>query len=225
MDGNKPSKLDFAGAAGPGAIEDSGVEPKPLLEGASEYEVITIVNPLSVDFIAQVASSRPIDAPIRIVNTPQTPTATRDESTIINNYGLNLRNPAHQGKTHIVNKIVIRAGSSINVLGNEAQVIVRQLVNEMMQREGQSLFMADKFARHSYEERVVISRSSVSDLLGGRPVTVQDQIREAVKESNEQEFPEITDTGRSGDIDFPSEVETRPPKRRGPGRPPKTATA
>lgn len=198
-------------AAGPGAIEDQGVAPRPLLEGASEYEVVTVFNPLSVDFIGQVGQSKPVNMPFEVRRDGVTSTITNDENGVRSNYGLNLKNPDHQAKMPIVNKIRIPSGQTINLLGNEAQVIVRQLTNEIMQREGKRLMLADPTARYEVEVRIVRTRRSVEEAIGSAPQSVQSQLKDSVtklnERDNEQEFPGLTETttgpdqgsGASGD--------------------------
>lgn len=213
-------------AAGPGAIEEQGVAPTPLLEGASEYEVVTVFNPLSVDFIGQVGQSKPVTMPFEVRKDGVTSTITNDENGVRSNYGLNLKNPDHPSKMPIVNKIRIPSGQTINLLGNEAQVIVRQLVNEILQREKRSLMLADPTARREVEMRIVRTRRSVEEAIGAAPQSVQSQLKESVIKLNEQdngqEFPGlITDTQRSeqgsgsyGDETTPRQVGTRGRKPR-----------
>ena len=58
----------MADVIGPGAQQDIPTDVKPLLEGASEYEYVTILNPLSVDFAVRVAQDVPVNAPVEIRN-------------------------------------------------------------------------------------------------------------------------------------------------------------
>lgn len=213
-------------AAGPGAIEEQGVAPIPLLEGASEYEVVTVFNPLSVDFIGQVGQSKPVAMPFEVRKDGVTSTITNDENGVRSNYGFNLKNPDHPSKMPIVNKIRIPSGQTINLLGNEAQVIVRQLVNEILQREKRSLMLADPTARREVEQRIVRTRRSVEEAIGAAPQSVQSQLKESVTKLNEQdnvqEFPGLTtDTqgseqgsGSHGDEAATRQVGTRGSKPR-----------
>lgn len=185
-------------AAGPGAIADQGVSPKPQLDGATEYEYVTILNPLSVDFVGLVGVSRPVNMPFQVRTDGTTSPLTTNESDVSRNYGLSLKNKDHPSHISIVNRVSIPSGKTINLLGSEAQVICRQLVNEIMQLEGRSLMLADAFARSEIEKRIIISRRSVNDILGQGPVTISDQVRNAVDNTNpkesveEVEFPTIT---------------------------------
>lgn len=187
--------------AGPGAIEETTVAPKSVLDGASEYEYVTILNPLSVDFYAKVAITRPVNAPLEVRDDGSGGQMTLSESDIQRNYGLNLRNKDHVGRVNIINRVHIPAGKTINLLGNEAQVVCRQIVNEILQREGKKLMLADPHQRRLVEDRIVLSRRSVNDLMDGSgPMAVQEQLQGAVDGLNakqemitdEQEFPELT---------------------------------
>lgn len=182
--------------AGPGAIQQSDVSPIPLLQGATEYEYVTLLNPLSVDFVGLVGITKPVNVPFEISKSPNTQQITTTESDVARNYGLNLKNADFQGRTNIVNEVYIPSGKTINLLGSEAQVICRQLVNEIMQREKMSLQMYDPVARNEVEKRVIITRKSVNDILGRGPMTVQDQLKAAVETTNkdinnERAFPTI----------------------------------
>lgn len=166
---------------GPGAITQGEVEPKPILEGASESEYVDVLNPLSATFVGQFGVTRPIRAEVTISPTIDGQKLTEAQAQQF--YGVpRLSNPAKSGQAHISNEVRIPAGKTIRLLGSEAQVIVRQLVTAIMQREGKQLQLADKFARHQVEERVIISRGSIADIMGRRPETVSEQMRATIQE-------------------------------------------
>lgn len=185
--------------AGPGAIEDAQIAPNPLLQGASVYEYITLRNPLPVEFVGKVAITMPVNAPVRIGQDNSGGQVTLSESDVLRNYGLTLKNKDHTGRVNIVNRVHIPAGKTINLLGNEAQVVCFQLVSEIMQRAGQRLMLADPHARNVVEQQVIVGRSSVNDILDGKgPIAVQEQLRGAVDDLNnkqvvtdESEFPDL----------------------------------
>lgn len=169
---------------GPGAQQDAATDVKPLLEGASEYEYVTILNPLTDDFAIRVAQDVPVNMPMDIRSGTAT---TQSASDVRNNYGLDLKNPDFQGRKHIENNTVIKAGGTINLKGSEAQVAVRQLVNEILQREGNKRLMADPSLRREVEERIVSGRGSMQDIMDGALKSPRTQIDEAIKQSNEVE--------------------------------------
>lgn len=184
--------------AGPGSQEATGDAPEPLLQGASEYEYVEILNPLSVIFIGQFGVTKPANSPARIGVSQEAPGVSRTEEDVRRNYGLDLRNPDHRGSVNIVNKVEIPSGKTIRLLGNEAQVIVRQLVTEIMQRRGQRLLLSDPFARNKIEKDVIIARGNLKDVLGTQPISVQEQLQEAVKSigDDDEAFPsQSTSTG------------------------------
>jgi hypothetical protein len=141
-------------------------------------------------------------------------------------YGLELRNPAHIGKANITNKVPIKSGQTVRLLGNEAQVVVRQLVNEIMSREGNKLLLADPFARRAVEERIIISRGNVADVLGRNPITVQEQLQAVKEEEHEAQFPQVVIPGATNRLPESDQVgaatgASEQPGKRSPGRPAK----
>lgn len=194
-----PQPLNSNAPAGPGAIVQSDIAPDPLLQGASEYEYVTLLNPMSVDFYGVVGVTRPVDVPFQVRKDSYTSTVTDNETDVRRNYGLNLKNKDHVGKANITNTIMIPSGKTVNLLGNEAQVICRQLVNEIMQREGNRLMLADAYQRSLVEARVVISRRSINEMLGRGPMSVQEQLQTAVNDLNQQQ--QVVD---AAEPEFPS---------------------
>lgn len=213
--------------AGPGSVETNLIAPAPLLEGANDSELITILNPLTVDFVGLIGVDKAIDAPFQIRKTVGAEGVSMTESDVRSNYGLTLKNKDHMSRMSITNKVIIPSGKTYNLQGSAAKVVVHQLVNEIMQREGNSLKLADPNARHEVEERVIISRGSISDLLGNSPQTIQQQINQAVDKANEaqdekEEFPGArTPETPSGSTDSGNDPST--PQKRAVGRPPKAS--
>lgn len=187
---------------GPGADPQRVTDVKPLLEGASEYEYVTLLNPLTDDFAIRVAQDVPVNMPTEI----RAKTGlVQDDKDVTRNYGIDLKNPDFQGRRHIINDTVIKAGKTINLKGSEAQVAIRQIVNEVMQREDNKRMMADPHARQLVEERIIVSRGSIQDLMDGGLRSQRTQIDEAIdnsnKESHETEFPGLAKTSGSPEAD------------------------
>ncbi len=177
---------------GPGANKREENTPTPTLEGASEYEYVTILNPLTDDFGVEVAQDIPANLPFNIGRdgsgrTTQTTITERDAAQT---YGLSLRNPDFQGKKHVSNVIIIKAGETINLKGDEAQVAVRQLVNEIAQQEGKKRMLADPVTRKEIEERIIVARGSVQQLMDNNLVSPKQQVNEAIQRSNEVQHAE-----------------------------------
>lgn len=208
---------------GPGAelTQQHNMDVKPTLEGASEFEYVTIQNPLSDDFAIKVAQSRPVNMPfeIRQDTSGNTSAATRTEADARQIYGISLKNNDHPSKKHIINTTVIKAGQTINLKGDEAQVAVRQLVNEIIQREGKSNFMADPHVRQQVEERIIVHRGSVQDLMDSVARSPQQLATEAINRSNEvineqlRNREEISGEGEAGTTS--AGVADTAPKKRG----------
>lgn len=178
--------------AGPGAVTDIETGIKPLLNGASEFEYVDIYNPLPVDFIGVFASSKPVNMPAPVSVAAQVNQITKTEEQVRQNYGLDLRNQDHQAfasKVNIQNKVPIKSGQTIRLLGNEAQVIVRQLVTEILQREGRKLSLADPTARREVEERVIRYRGDAREALGRDLETVPDQLQSVKEKGQDEERP------------------------------------
>ncbi len=217
---------------GPGAVQEQAVDVKPLLDGASEFEYITIFNPLPDDFAVRVAQDIPVNMPfeIRKDSSGNTSGITNTEHDARQVYGLNLKNPDFTGRKHIYNDMIIKAGQTINLKGNEAQVAVRQLVNEILQRNGSKRLMADPHLRREIEEQIVKNRGSVQELMDKSLQTTRSQIDEAVNRSNEvQDEANLPGSGEeAGQEDQGAGIETNSPAgddqviRRPVGRPKKT---
>jgi hypothetical protein len=177
---------------GPGAIQENEISPLPTLEKASEFEYVTILNPLSDDFAVRVAQDIPVNMPMQIRAGTG---AVQSEGDLLRTYGDTFKNPDFTGRKHIINDTVIKAGQTINLKGNEAQVAVRQLVNEILQREGKQRLMHDPHLRREVEDRIIKHRGSVQELMEQSLRSTQSQINTAIEQSNgvpdEQAFPGI----------------------------------
>lgn len=172
---------------GPGANIQSDVAPKPMLETSHEMEYVTVYNPLDVDFQVMVAQDVPVNLPfeIRKDNSGKTSFITATEQDARQVYGLNLKNNDHQAKRYIHNTTIIPSQETRNFRGNEAQVVVRQLVNEILQRRKQSRFLADPHVRNQVEQEVIKHRGPVQELMQNNIQSPQSQVLNAIDESNE----------------------------------------
>lgn len=181
---------------GPGSIQDQVVQDEETLQGAGELDYVTIHNPLTDDFAIKVGQTKPVDVPFQIRTDGKTSVTSVSEAEVTRTYGIGLKNPDFQGRTTFGNTSVIKSGQSINMRGDDAQVAVRQLVNELLQREGKSLFLADPKTRRDAEARIIVARGSINDLMSNSMQSVQSQTDEALAKSNEvhseQEFPGVT---------------------------------
>lgn len=173
---------------GVGAVEEAQVNPGASLDGASEYEYVTLTNPLPFLFKGKVAQSRPVSAPIRIVNGGE---RGIDENSL-KAAGLDLRNQDHPSNAHVTNTVDIPSGASINLRGDEAQVVIKQLVNEVLHYRGQTLKIGAPTYRKAIEDEIITGRKSIDDLLGGPVATQNDLVDQALAQKNEEvAFPSI----------------------------------
>jgi hypothetical protein len=186
---------------GPGSIQDNVVQEEETLFGAGEFEYVTIFNPLTDDFAVKVGQTKPVDVPFEIRSDGKTSVTSTSEAEVTRTYGIGLKNPDFQGRMAFGNTSVIKSGQSINMRGDDAQVAVRQLVNELLQREGKSLFLADPKTRREAEHKIIKARGSINDLMSNTMQSVQSQTDAALAKSNEvhdeQEFPGVTSDGSS----------------------------
>lgn len=208
---------------GPGATQDKQIDIKPTLDGVSEYEYITVLNPLTDDFAVRVAQDIPVNMPAHIRDKTA---LIQEEGDVTRNYGFSLRNPDFKSRKHIINDVIIKSGQTINLKGDQAQVAVRQLVNEIAQREGKARLLADPTVRKEIEDKIIINRGSIQDLMDNNLQSPRQQINKAIDQSNEvdnePEFPGLdkpvaADAEGSGNLTDPDPA----PQKRTVGRPKK----
>lgn len=200
-----------AEVAGPGAIVDEGIAPAPLLDNTSEAEYVDVLNPLTVDFVGQFGVTRPTQASVTIGSESDGRRLSEEDAS--RRYGVpRLSNPDRTGRAQIVNRVRIPSGQTMRLMGNEAQVIVRQLVNEIMAREGKKLQLADKFARNLVEQRIIIHRGYIQDIMAQKPVTVSQQLQDAIKQNQEMTpMAEDARTEKPPEPEFPTLEVAAPP--------------
>lgn len=195
---------------GPGSDLDEIVAPPSKLDGITEFDYVEVFNPLSGDYPAKVAVSKSTKVPFK-VDAPTT--GVQNESDIANKYGLSMRNADHPSLQHVAQKVVLKSGKITRLPGNEARVVVSQLVNEILQREGKRNALADPVQRRSVEDRVIQKVGSIQDFMDQAPQTVREQLNTALERADEQ------DQGVAAEVDTVGQSD-----RRGPGRPKKTET-
>lgn len=182
---------------GPGAVSNVEVaEYEPVLNTATRDELVEILNPMTVGFVARVGVTKQAMTPVRI-NNPQG-LSTKTEADLAAKGIPGFRNPdLGGGKVHITNDVPIPAGGTIKQPGDVAQVIVKQLITAVISLRGDKLKIADPAARRAVEQEVIVSRRPMSDLFGATgPISVEDQLKAAVdaanQDSGEPIFPEVT---------------------------------
>lgn len=192
---------------GPGAVTESEIRPEPKLQGLGQDAIVTVFNPLSVDFAIMVGQSKPVDLPIQVSDPTTQGQSKLSEVDINRTYGVGLKNVDHVSKKHFTNQAIIKAGKTMRFTGDVAQVAVRQIVNELMQREGNTKFLADPVRRREAEERVAIHIQSQQEFMNDGITTVDQQVQEALNKANEvsdeKAFPGLTTGG--GEAPAPEE--------------------
>lgn len=187
---------------GPGAVVQNEISPDAALKGVGAEKIVTVLNPLSDDFAVQVGVSRPVEVPIQ-VSDPATKGQTKlSELDVSRTYGVGLRNSDHQSNKHFTNQVIIKSGKTMRFTGDVAQVAVRQITNEVLQREGDSKLIADPIKRKAVEDKIIISIQSQEEFMNEPIQTVNDQVAAALKQANEVQheetaFPELNGAGTS----------------------------
>lgn len=223
-------------AVGPGARAQQGPDVPSMLDNVTDYDFVEVFNPLSVTFIAQVASTIPKPAKARIVNTSGNPDFDERD---LSRAGLgNMRTQSPTGSVvHVPHQVPLPAGSTTPLRGSEAKVVVRQLVTEILGREGKTNLLANSFQRSIAEKKVVrrIGQIDLSQIMG-----VDDQIKrqmgnmEVTEPSYEPQEQTVAPTEElspefAGAVAQPTQqslsesVEQPTADRRSPGRPRKQA--
>lgn len=202
---------------GPGAQPTTTTDNKSLLDGASEFEYVRLLNPLDDDFAVRVAQDLPVNMPFPIGkdDSGNTSQLTNTEADARQVYGLSLKNRDFQGRKHVFMDTIIKAGSTKVFKGNEAQVAIRQLTNEILQNRGHKRLLADPTLRREVEQEIIKERGAVQDLMDAQLQTPRSQMDKALEKVNE-----VQDESA-----FP-DVQPQPESfARGPGRPKKTVNS
>ena len=198
--------MEFSSTAvGPGLLETDLVAPRPMLEGFSGSNYADLYNPLPMDFVAIFASSKPVNAPAVIKASGQG-VQTKNESSLEQNYGLGgFRNENYNSKIHVKHQAVIKAGETKRFFGDNAQVIVRQLVNEIIQRRGNSIKLGDLFHRNIIEKEVIKQRGEVD--MSGNFTPFDTAKNEEFTPYKELEIPKGVE---NGETEFPTKRTKKP---------------
>jgi len=176
-------------ALGSGAITENQSNPDPLLDRVSEFQYVTVTNILPLTLIGKVAQSRQVSVPFNVVGGAEKGV---DENTL-KAAGLDLKNPDHRAFVHTSVSVPIEAGQTVNLRGDEAKVIVRQLVNEAMAYDGNTIRRGNPASRRLYEERIVQGVYNIDDLLGEQRKSQDELVSEALDKENEKAFPTLTE--------------------------------
>jgi hypothetical protein len=151
-------------------MDQNQEDPKSLLADLRNYHVVEAFNPLTEDFTWQVARSV-VTADPRYV-----------DQTI---KSMNMRNSDHPTMGHVYSKVTIPSGKTYKLPGDVAQVVVKHLVDEIMQREGHKQTLSDPTLRHEIEERIIKNTRDLRSQLSTQ--TMEDQLAQQLKDLNREE--------------------------------------
>lgn len=197
--------INTASAVGPGLTEERQPAGHSKIEGFDDSMYVEILNPMTVDFVGQVAVTKPMNANMRIggADDPNSPNMTKNEGDVRNTYGFDLRSNAQsQGKIHVRTRVPIAAGQTMKVFGSEAQVLVMQLVTAILQQEGHSN-IADPALREATEERVIRSHGNLREQMMSTPQSERAQLQQALDQMNDVPQTEAQGVATSEEVEFP----------------------
>jgi hypothetical protein len=198
------------------------MEQKSILDSVSEHDVVTVFNPLSDAFIGKVARSVVSSAARQSVQT-----GNGEADAFVQGLNRGISNGGHLSMAHVQQQVVLKPGQSVRMPGDIARVIVRQLVKEMMQREGAKRQMADPATFMEYEQRVVLNHENMLSNLSLESVEERlqrqlddlNKIPEVAKDvENEQAFPTEQPSSDTGAVARDGEKPVTA-ARKSPGRP------
>lgn len=132
-------------------LESEAPQLKATLDGFGADRIVAVFNPLSVPFRAKFARS--------VTQSPQMSQQDRRMAEL----GVPVSKDGAP-QAHMSQYLVIEAGQTINLPGDVAQVVVRQLVNTILMRRNagtKSYMLADPKARQDVEQEVIVNFNSV----------------------------------------------------------------
>lgn len=191
---------------GPGLQQERTTVGHSAIEGYDDYRFVEIFNPLPGDFHARVGMTKQIPAKRAKVNIGSGDeleqwSEVTTEKDVRREYGIDLRNKMQDnGKMHIRQDVVIRAGETKKFFGGEAQVIVMQMVTAIIQVEGGSI--ADSNLRETIEGRIIRSTGDIRQTMTSIPQSERDQLKVALDQMNDIATVETNEASTSGEIEF-----------------------
>lgn len=168
------------------SLEENIADIKPVLDGFGPDKIVEVLNPLSQDF--RVKFSRSVSS---------TPMPTDHERRMAE-LGVPVQ---HTGspQAHVGQFVVLPSGKTMKLPGDIAQVAVRQLVNEILQRRGKRSSLADAKSRQDVETEVIYNHTTLIQTVNETPEeSLNRTLNElndpapAVEENNEPAFPDVS---------------------------------
>lgn len=210
-------------------VADAPVESKSTLNGMGESFIVQIYNPLPQPFRGQFSRSVVQSAPLS------------DQNKRMAELGAPVTKDMGQSQAHVIDYVTIPPGKTINLPGDIAQVVVKQMTNYILQvrnRGKGSLLISDPKARQDVEREIIQNYESIAKTTDKSPEEViRSQIEELNKTPkeaiNEPSFPENPPPGQGVSYQSPETPQAPEPAntvspgegqpRRKPGRPARKA--
>lgn len=124
---------------------------KATLDGIGADYVVEVYNPLHLPFRAKFARS--------VVQPPRLHPDQAEHLRKMANLGVPVSKETPQA--HQSTYLILQPGGTLKLPGDVAQVVVRQLVNEILQRTGKKKGLADAFARQQVEQDIIQNYTAI----------------------------------------------------------------
>jgi len=185
------------------------MEPRSILAGVNEHDVVTVHNPLDTEFTGRVARS----VVTRAQSSPQHQTGNSQADAFLSQ----IKPDGPGSVAHVQQQIVLQPGQTMRMPGDVARVVVRQLVKELMQRKGAKKRMADPMAVMQFEKEVVLDHQNM----------LENMSVESAEQRLTRQLDELNDTPQGAEKVAASEpaFPTEPEPAADAGKPKSTAAA
>lgn len=187
-----------------GVVDDTTIveQISSILDDIGEMDEVTVFNPLTITFQGKFSRTIPADSPLN-----------KENRRVSELSGIDLRKgEGAGGVAHVASYVKIPAGQSLKMHGYAAKVVARQLVTDIIQRQGRKGQIADPKVRREVEEMVILGTKNTDSGILENPrdsferemKKLNDPLTNAKDESHErveQSFPDVTEK--------PAEVHTK----------------
>jgi hypothetical protein len=152
-------------------------ETKSILDDIREYHIVEVLNPLARPFQWQVGRSG-VD--------PGMPMDSVMEQ-------LGMAGAGGKPQTaHAVQTITLPAGKTFRMPGDLARIVVKHLIDELMQIDGQTKLLSDPTLRLKYEEKIIKNRSDLRSTMS--TLSLQEQLDKELATLNDPDGDNTEDT-------------------------------
>lgn len=169
-------------------MEQNQSDPVSLLANLRSHHIVKVFNPLSRDFTWTVARS--------VSELDQ-----RYADTHIAKMGL--RNDMHPTVKHVTQSITLPQGKAMNLPGDVAQVIVKHLVDEIMNLRGNKATIGDPELRRGVEEEVIMNTEDLRSQLS--TLNVEEQLNKQIEDLNRESISEAREETHELEVETSNE--------------------